>query len=358
MPGPAVEISAGYAHTCAVLESGDVFCWGSNTDAQIATAATGTFFAPHKVDVDPKETRFIAVAAGSAHTCAVTDAHTVYCWGSNTEGQCGIDSTAPGLVGPWPVQALDGVVSVETVKDHTCAKRDAPPTMMCWGSNRLLGPSGVVTNKLGSGAQGLSHSAGPVPVDLGSPVFDIGIGAETTFAKTLDGRLLGWGHNRGGVTGTQHPIDGVVLEPSLVMSYRSTQVVAPFVDVIDVLRSSGSGQCGELIDESLYEGHYLCWGHDEHGELGFNDPSTVGKTQPVAMPVKALDRVRSARKLVRGEHFACAVTHEADAYEVWCYGKQGMLGNGVVDDGAVARPDQLEAAPVVWNPDNFSPFLR
>jgi alpha-tubulin suppressor-like RCC1 family protein len=251
---------------------------------------------------------------------------------------------------------LDGVVDIETVKNHTCVRRDRAPTMMCWGSNRYLdnGRQSIVDHKLGPGAQGAHNSATPVPVELGSQVLDIGMGYETTFATTIDGKLFAWGCNERSAAGIEVPDFRVAREPMPVMA-QTPRGVQPLEEVAAVLRSDGADQCLEMDNDARYGGHFLCWGANDNGELGYADASLKGTRFRYALPVKALPS--SARKLVRGENFGCAVTHESDRYEVWCYGKQGMLGNGSIDDGST-QPDQAHGTPVEWIPENFGPFLR
>jgi alpha-tubulin suppressor-like RCC1 family protein len=359
LPARATAVGVGYAHTCAVLETGDIYCWGVNIAGQIGTGtASEKILEPTKVEVDPPGTRFTTVAAGLGHTCALTEQHTVYCWGNTIEGQCGADAAVVGTtVRARLVEGLDRVVSIETVKHHTCVVRDAAPTMMCWGSNRYLdnGHEVIVDHKLGPGAHGADNSAKPVPVDLGSDVLDIGMGFESTFAVTVDGRLLAWGFYSDGATGTERPADDIVRDPLPVLA-QSTRTVAPIRFVLNVIRSNGSDQCAEVSDAAPYGARYLCWGYNDNGELGYADPSADGKRFPYGNPVKALPA--SGKQLVRGHDFACAATHEADADEIWCYGRAGNLGNGDLQVANGVIPDQLVAAPVQWVPEHFAPFLK
>ena len=71
-PDPVVGLSAGDGHTCAVRKSGELVCWGENTNG--------------KTDV-PQNGAYLTVTAGAYHTCALRESGEVECWGSNDQGQ-------------------------------------------------------------------------------------------------------------------------------------------------------------------------------------------------------------------------------------------------------------------------------
>jgi alpha-tubulin suppressor-like RCC1 family protein len=83
----AVAISAGYAHTCALLDDGRLACWGSNQYGQLGpNADPGPPSLPVLVDLGVP---IVKVACGREHTCAKTELDRVYCWGRNDFGQLG-----------------------------------------------------------------------------------------------------------------------------------------------------------------------------------------------------------------------------------------------------------------------------
>lgn len=84
----AVDIAAGQRHSCALTASGDVFCWGSNQNGQLGVAVGGILDNPaHKV---PLGGRAVQIHAGDAHTCALLDSGVIKCWGSDGSGQLGV----------------------------------------------------------------------------------------------------------------------------------------------------------------------------------------------------------------------------------------------------------------------------
>jgi hypothetical protein len=82
-----IAIAAGYEHTCALTNAGGVQCWGSNSSGELGNGSIATAYTP--VDVNGLSISVTAVAAGYEYTCALTNAGGVKCWGSNRYGQLG-----------------------------------------------------------------------------------------------------------------------------------------------------------------------------------------------------------------------------------------------------------------------------
>ena len=127
----ASAIAAGSAHTCAVASDGRVFCWGRGDSGQLGGGTATSASRPAPIPSLPGAA--LAVAAGSTHSCAALTDGRVFCWGANDQGQLGDGENAPSLV-PVRVLALSDIVQVAAGRAHSCA-REGGGDIWCWGSN-------------------------------------------------------------------------------------------------------------------------------------------------------------------------------------------------------------------------------
>jgi alpha-tubulin suppressor-like RCC1 family protein len=139
-----VDLGSGGDHTCAVLQSGRVRCWGDGSDGQIGDGTTNNYsLATETQGIDDAR----RVAAGSGHTCVVRTNGSVACWGSNARGQLGTGDTRDRTT-PTDVPNLSEVVDLAAGRQHTCAVTTTG-ALYCWGDNQS-GQIGRGTTSTGS----------------------------------------------------------------------------------------------------------------------------------------------------------------------------------------------------------------
>lgn len=176
----ATAIVTGNYHSCALLQGGAVWCWGSNVLSPMGNPCV----VPSRVADLPKAVR---LGASAAHTCAVLFDRTVRCWGQNFAGQLG-NGTDVSNINPSPVRGLSNVEAIELGYSHSCA-RLADGQMRCWGGNYVA--------QLGTGKEGTEHDF-KVPVEVvgGNKIRLMAVGREHTCALGSDQVMRCWGWNR------------------------------------------------------------------------------------------------------------------------------------------------------------------
>ncbi len=237
------DISAGYIHTCAVLSDGTARCWGFGMNYRLGTGNTTNRNTPQAVvglvvSVD-------AIAAGFQHTCALSSAGQVYCWGDNGVGQGGSDSSVNTLTSPTAVAALSGVGTLVAGDNHTCATL-TDGTARCWGGN--------LSGQLGDGTT--TRSWTPVLViNLSGAVMQVSASLQTpphTCAYLQGGTAHCWGYNYTGQLGDN------------TTANKSTPVQVLSIHSASHVSSRGYHSCA-VVEQGR---KVRCWGANIDGQLG------------------------------------------------------------------------------------------
>ncbi|HET8897407.1 MAG TPA: hypothetical protein VFN09_01305 [Rhodanobacteraceae bacterium] len=317
-------ISAGKAHTCALLDTGNIECWGNNGSGRLGDGTASDSSSP--VAVLGLDTSAAAVSAGYNHTCALLTDGSVMCWGNNKHGELGNGSEDYNSYVPVEVAALgSSVVAISTSgasppassRDggHTCALLSSG-TVRCWGYDSY--------GQLGNGATTDANS--PVDANLGPHALAVEAGSEHTCALIDTGEALCWGRSDDGQLGIGAAADASGTDTI----YRLPVDVNGATDTIDV-------NAGEYHTCALTAtGAAQCWGFNTHGQLG--NGSIVNST----FPVDVLGLGSGVQAIATGYDHTCALLGTS-VVECWGYNGFGQLGIGVTDDDNITMPTELQA---------------
>jgi alpha-tubulin suppressor-like RCC1 family protein len=373
--GAVSDISTGGSYTC-VIAAGDAICWGLNTNGQLGNNATAQSNVPVAVDKTGALSgkSILAISAGTSHTCAIASDNNAYCWGLNTNGQLGNNSVAESHV-PVPVDTsgvLSGksVVSIQVGTSHTCAIA-SDSKAYCWGLNTSgqLGnnstteshvPVAVYTAGVLSGKTILSLSAGnihncviasdnnaycwgnggngrlgnnsgtqsqvPVAVNTagvlaGKTIASIAAGGSHTCAIASDNLLYCWGYNANGYLGnnstTQSQVPVAVDTSGALNGKTIASVASKFYET-----------CALSSDNQVY-----CWGNNGSAQIGVGDVAATYLTpQRVVnyLPGRKIGVEGKTPLAVSAGYFhTCTIASDNQAY-CWGYDSDGQLGGGAI----------------------------
>jgi alpha-tubulin suppressor-like RCC1 family protein len=182
-------MDGGDRSTCVLTSAGGVKCLGSNAHGQLGNNTTTDSTSP--VDVWTLTSGVTAIALGSYHACAIASGGAAKCWGANASGQLGNGSTSESRI-PASVSGLSsGVRSISGGTGHTCAVVDGGG-VMCWGLNSH--------GQLGNNST--ANSSVPVPVSgISSGATAVAVGQWHSCALMSGGHVMCWGYNQDGELG-------------------------------------------------------------------------------------------------------------------------------------------------------------
>lgn len=329
-PSAAASIAAGDRHTCALLPEGAVRCWGASRFGQLGYGDTDAIgdneLAAAAGDV-PLGGTAIALTAGSNHTCALLETGTVRCWGHGGFGELGYgetdnvgDDETPASAGDVPVGGP--VAAISAGASHTCALL-VSGGVRCWGAGDAgrLGYGG--TESVGDDEPA---SAGG-DVNLGGTASAVTAGGFHTCALMTTGTVRCWGFGGSGALGYGD-----------TRAVGSTEATEPAdigdVDlgagaIVRAISAGGLHTCA-VVDDALRAGGIRCWGEARDGQLGYGNTDDIGDDETPAsagnLPLARLHAVG----ISSGSAHTCATFSEGDV-RCWGNGIDGRLGYGTTD---------------------------
>ena len=191
--GGIKDIAAGQYFNCAVTATGGVKCWGDPQQGELGIGTISPRAQSRPYDVAGLASGVVSVAAGWWHACALLASGAVKCWGENIFGDVGDGTKQNERLAPVAVAGLgSGVVQVVGGGEHTCALTSAG-AVKCWGQNS--------DGQLGDGTR--TQRDTPVNVrGLSTGVVEIAAGDYFSCARLRSGAVKCWGENQVGQLGT------------------------------------------------------------------------------------------------------------------------------------------------------------
>ncbi len=314
IPATASHVDVAGEHACVLLDDGTVdgngvWCWGRNNYGQLGISAPSDHHSPVQVSDLGEKAQQIDI--GWFHSCALLQTGDVKCWGINYHwalGNCSVSSDDHSAV-PMPVEGISDIIRISADGTMTCALQNDSNTLWCWGNNS--------EGQLGIGT--LDATCIPTqPTNL-PPVGTFIVGDQYAFALEDNGQAWSWGGNDWGQLGDQTDTDrsmpvlsssvpalrsvglgwdhtcGVTLD-SAAICWGCNDIGQLGIGVVTsdfqtpgqvIGLSEGVREAVAGYDHScalLDNGKILCWGANEYGQLGTESEESSLEPVLVAFP--------------------------------------------------------------------------
>lgn len=287
-------IAAGDNHTCGVTVAGKVACWGHGGSSRLGNNRAINSPVPVDVAGIAKDAIMTKVGAGSAATCATTSTGAMMCWGSPSE--------VTGAGGPYARLSPNyssGVTDIGLKSQTGCYIMSGAVKCQGWNGDSMTA--------------GLSSSnywvySPNIPSGLGSGYKEATVGSDHACALSAAGAVKCWGLRTNGRLGNG----------SIVASAVSTPVnVTNMTSGVKAIAAGSDFTCGITSTSGV-----KCWGNNPSGQIG-NGTTTQA---PTAVDVNGL--TANVKEITAGSNHACALTN-AGAVKCWGNNGNGKLGNGL-----------------------------
>ena len=350
-PRRAIAVVAGAHHTCALVSDGAVRCWGWGADGRLGSASVANIGDPstprsgQDVRVGGK---VVSLAAGEAHTCALMATGAVRCWGDGAFGQLGYttrddvgDNEDPSSVGD--VALPEKATAIAAGDRHSCALL-ASGAVQCWGNNDFeqLGAQpqtferpvvalatyrastcvvldGGVVRCWGAAAGGWGKET--LDVDMGTPARGLapGPGYGRSCAITSIDAVRCWGIALTNLAELGFPKE-LAVAPLPETGHPTVAQVGDLPATASVTKIALSEHNACIL---AFDGSVACWG-DNADIVG--DSWLLGDTiaEQVVLGTKAID-------LAMGADHVCVLL-DSGGIRCWGRGAGGVLGLGNADD--------------------------
>eukprot|EP01083_Nonionella_stella_P128115 388119_1 len=322
---------AGDRHTCVLSTGNKVKCFGDNNNGQLGSYGNTHTIKLNDGNLSMVDlgSNFLTtqIVTGYEHTCALSTTNKVKCWGYNLYGQLGYgDKNNRGDEANEMGDSLSEVdlgssfipMRIIAGKDHTCALSTANK-VKCFGRNNY-GQLGY--NDVKPRGNGVLNEMGDalLEIDLGSNFIPMQImaGDRHTCVLSTGNKVKCFGHNNNGQLGSYGNTlalklnDGNLSMVDLGSNFLTTQIVTGYEHT-----------CALSSNKTV-----KYWGYNLYGQLGYGDKNNRGdEANEMGDSLSEVDLGSSfiPMRIVAGKDHTCALS---TVNKVKCFGKNnhGQLG--------------------------------
>ena len=362
----ATALTAGYAHTCALTSLSTVVCWGDRSEGQlgdgnisatpITSIESSTVQAVHMIGGVSTLGHVALIAAGYRHTCAVDVNGQLYCWGNNNYGELGTnDMTTYALAVGVEIGNIVGVASGPVA--NSTGVIDGSGTLYCFGDDT----SGAC------GLGGLTaHVLVPTAVPNIGPVSSMGYGTGAGCALGTDGTVKCWGqsNHEEDANGNETSSSNINLTPATTAAMPDANAISMGTNFGCAVRQGGAVWCfgrnnqyqlgngttttfaaptpvggaafvattvsaGTSSACAVTNAHGVkCWGANNMGQVGSGSAAATIAT-PASVNFSSITPAPALANVSVGGTHACAVSTTGTLY-CWGSNAAGQLGNATV----------------------------
>lgn len=252
--------------SCALTYTGKAWCWGSNSMGLLGYPADSNLFSGHPIEVPGQYSR---LAGQGSTACGITRANasnggvsTVECWGDNAVGQTGLMDGQTKVHVPRTVPGVTHVTDLAGDIASFCAVTENG-SIACWGLNFGGSRSGIASDT--------RLILPPTFIDLPLPAKKVSVGHELACSITVFDDVYCWG--RASAMQDLQPVTGGVLGPNLMMAPATSAGQGPLK--AKTVSTNFEGTCAVTTDDRL-----VCWGQQSKGRLGNGVESDAYQRSP------------------------------------------------------------------------------
>ena len=335
----AIQVGIGEKHACVLLDNQKVKCWGDGTFGQTGrenltpnitgnTTATKPVNLPY-IDLGTGRTAS-RICAGYSHSCAILDTGDVKCWGLNAHGQLGQGHI--NHLGDDASEMGDNLLDINigtsrTATDLVCSGYSTCVTLdtgdvKCWGYN-AYGNLGIGnTTYIGDNTQEMGDSLEKVNLGISRTAVKLFKGIHQVCAKLDNGDMKCWGKNGKGQLGQGHLYN--IGQSALSLGDNLDPINLSSTESIVAIQANEFSACGLLSDNTL-----KCYGGEHSGSRGSGLSIIGDKSSEMGANLLTLDTGTNAtfKKIKSKDLTTCGLNFD-NQLSCWSDGASGARASG------------------------------